>query len=78
MDLKITPEFCRNAIKGYFKEGDKNCPWWTWGGKDPVTGEKTKNPCTCGGHGTLDEIIKRSGDRVTFAKTADGAAESAD
>jgi hypothetical protein len=72
---KITPEFCKKCIDHFFKQGDRACPWWNWGGTDPVTGAKTKNPCTCGGHGTLDDIIKRKGDRVTFAKTSDGASE---
>ena len=75
---KITPEFCKKSIDFFFKKGDRSCPWWAWGGNDPITGNKTKNPCTCGGHGTLDQIIKKHGDRVSFARTADGHGDSSD
>ena len=69
---KITPEFCKKSIDHFFKQGDLACPWWTWGGTDPVTGKKTKSPCKCGGHVTIEQVIKIKGDRVSFARTADG------
>ena len=67
---KITTEFCQNAITNFWKSGgapggENACPWWTWTGKD-ADGEKTEDPCTCGGHGVLDEVIKLKGDRVSY------------
>eukprot|EP01051_Picozoa_sp_SAG22_P014193 SAG22_NODE_1686_length_3810_cov_13.829695_4_plen_113_part_00 len=75
-DEKITKEFCQNSnrIKNYWKRGKVGCPWWKWNGKDPVTGEKTPCPCRafgCSGHGVIEEVMKRKGDRISFANKAD-------
>ena len=72
---KITPDFCKKSCDHYFKQGSPTCPWWEWGGTDPATGKKSKNPCKCKGHGTLEQIIKLKGDRVSFARTSDGASD---
>ena len=71
---KITTEFCQNAITHYWKMGDPNCAWWQWNGIGP-DGKKTKDPCKCGGHGTLAEVIKRKGDRISLGKKSDVVAD---
>ena len=71
---KITKEFCQNAIRNFWKRGKPGCPWWQWHGKDPVTGHKTPCPCRafgCEGHGVIEEVMKRKGDRISFANKAD-------
>ena len=39
--------------------------------KTAQLGNKTKNPCKCGGHGTLAEVVKRGGDRISMGRKKD-------
>ena len=66
---KITKEFCQRAIEHYWKGGDPNCGWWAWNGKDAEGNKTCHKPCI--GHGTLAEVIKRGGDRISYGRKQD-------